>query len=490
MFGWGPTRTSVALSLTIVLASLGLAPAAAGSTTLVPDPLARRPAGETVSAAEAMTDAKPQEVVRLTATATGADPTPAPDLDPSFDLAPVPADLRPGLRILLAGLLEASATLPADADDRGATVPEATGAAVRVLEAIDEARPLLTGAAEGSESFPDATLVECASGDVIVELPRPLREGCSLVVGGPGPTTYEADALVSVDLGGADRYENNAGGTRLIESVPLVRSPALQPPQLGFAWDLGSANDTYVADGDTYGPVQGASDAYLGVLVDDGGADTYRIPESAGYNVTHGQGSSTGSLGLLVDLGRGDDRYETAIDGQGGTLVGLGLLLDRGGADAYVATNGFTQGASGGGSAFFPGGVGALVDQRAGADTYRADGNKTQGASAYGGTGLLVDGGGNDTYEAGRIAQGASLHAEAGFLFDAGGDDVYRASAKCQGYGESGGVGVLVDGGGMDAYECPSPSFPDRRDGTQWHHFTGGPLPGVGVGLDTGMTTT
>lgn len=484
MLGWGTKHGSVALSSLIILASLASAPALASGTDRLPAPVEQASADRAVAAAQWMPGASPREVVRLAAEAGGASPASAPDLGISLQGHPIPAELRPGLAVLIEGLAEASALMPGQADRSTATLSQTAGAGVRVLEAIDQARPLLedasvqrlaaTGPADGS----------CASGDVVLEIPHPIESACQLVVGGPGETVYEEDTIVSVDLGGADRYENNAGGAHPV-GLPLVAViPGVLPARLGFAWDLGTADDVYIADQDTLGPTQGASLGGIGVLVDDGGDDTYNSTQ-AGTS----QGATVAGLGLLVDLG-GDDRYASRGGSQGSSqaLPGLALLLDRGGHDRYSAAHDRAQGVGEAADVGANPGVGALVDQGSGADEYLAEGDHAQGAGVNGGIGLLVDGGGADTYQAQAWAQGAAERGRVGLLLDAGGADSYTAERACQGYGTFGGAGLLVDGDGEDAYTCPSPPTYARGNDGAWHHFTGGFLPGVGAGMDTGAS--
>jgi hypothetical protein len=71
--------------------------------------------------------------------------------------------------------------------------------------------------------------------------------------------------------------------------------------------------------------------------------------------------------------------------------------------------------------------------------------------AALAGASLLIDFGGNDTYEAKYFAQGAAAFGF-GALLDLGGDDRYRIEAWGQGFGIGGGVGLLWDRAGNDRY--------------------------------------
>jgi hypothetical protein len=73
---------------------------------------------------------------------------------------------------------------------------------------------------------------------------------------------------------------------------------------------------------------QGSGFEGNGLLIDSGGADTY-----LGKTAAQGSGH-VGGVGVLRDLGRGNDRYVAIRNSQGFSLVGiLGLAQDNGGND-------------------------------------------------------------------------------------------------------------------------------------------------------------
>lgn len=261
------------------------------------------------------------------------------------------------------------------------------------------------------------------------------------------------------------------------------------------------------AENGIYEPIGAGEDDAWALLVDLGGDDVYRIP--AGGNV-----SDRNSVSVLVDLG-GDDRYAYVevphpLDGdrlvsdaggrytptgpvsedngptsfsdtprQGGARMGTAMLIDLGGGDDHYQSLRMSQG-----TGVF--GAGVLVDDD-GDDTYLGEA-AVQGASAFG-IGLLYDGGGNDERRAYQFAQGFAYARAAGLLYDVDGDDIYfldpgdpdfggdplylsgqrpgRANSSLgQGFAfgrradfsdrafMSGGIGLLVDAAGHDRYDA------------------------------------
>lgn len=300
------------------------------------------------------------------------------------------------------------------------------------------------------------------------------------VVGGPGPNTYRGDAAIILDVGGDDRYYNNAGASRF--DAPFA-----------VCIDFGG-NDKYETDG--LAPAQGAGRLGAGVLIDVGGKDGYHAKADS-------QGSGLLGIGVLADLtragavGAGEDYYASGMTSQGCGIFGVGVLFDRSGHDRYDAElfaqgfggcfgvgvlldeQGWDRYESGGryedgrdptisyvslsqGCGFglrpygtnpvaMSGGIGALVD-RDGHDTYIAD-YFSQGSSYYYALGILVDDAGDDQYRCGRYSQGAGTHYTTGVLLDEAGDDTYLATlGVSQGCGHDYSTGILWDTAGNDRY--------------------------------------
>lgn len=374
--------------------------------------------------------------------------------------------------------------------------------------------------------------------------------GCQLVVGGPQPNTYDRDITLLVDLGGADTYHNNAGAW---SPSAFACDEEHLPPRGGaaIAIDLGRGNDTYNATVQSYHGTQGSGTHGQGFLFDAGGNDTYvaREADASPCSWVQAQGSGLWGGGTLWDRGAGNDTYRSPANAQGVGRGGLGILLDEGGSDTYLGDPTFdNEGTQGMGCI----GIGLLLDQGAEDDTYRTSGADHQGMGCLGAFGLLADhggddlyhvsmgegivndervltagwsqgygelgavgvlydgsgndtfvteadrdefragflsqgaglhglgiledgGSGDDVYDAGRRTQGGAQNSGAGILHDHGGDDVYAAHQACQGWsGEPGAsaagtTGLLLDEGGDDAYSCETdPDLGHRGDGHLW----------------------
>jgi hypothetical protein len=281
----------------------------------------------------------------------------------------------------------------------------------------------------------------------------------ALVVDQRGSDTYAgviaAPALESIplsvviDLSGNDKYlAKDTSGT---QGAGLF--------SFGFLIDL-EGDDEYVAR--DY--AQGASAFGVGALWDGGGADRYTARFYA-------QGSGVFGAGVAVDLA-GDDEYRLVSFGQGFAFVrSSGLLLDVSGNDLFDAddTNiinpsaqtkehntSMAQGAAFGvrGNDYpesMAGGTGFLVDL-GGNDRYGC-GLFCQGSGYWFGHGILYDREGDDAYKGIWYVQGGSAHFALGTLIDEAGKDDYVATMNMsQGAGHDGSVGVFIEGGGDDAY--------------------------------------
>jgi hypothetical protein len=217
--------------------------------------------------------------------------------------------------------------------------------------------------------------------------------------------------------------------------------------------------------------IQGGAILGVSLLVDLAGQDTYTAGDVA-------QGSALGGAGLLLDRA-GNDRYLGDKRVQGQAVGGVGVLLDRQGRDDYRAAL-LGQGVGG------PLGFG-LLDDVEGSDHYYAGGKYadpyddtpgyngwSQGVgvgprgTANGGIGMLLDGGGDDVYEADYFSHGGGYWFCLGFARDFGGNDQRvgstrtlwdggeRKEARFMRYGNGFGVhyaaGFLLDDAGDDTY--------------------------------------
>lgn len=219
------------------------------------------------------------------------------------------------------------------------------------------------------------------------------------------------------------------------------------------------------------------------LIIDYAGDDRY---EAAGINA---YASGYGSSSLLLDLA-GNDRYLATSLSQGSGILGVGALLDLQGDDYYQASN-FAQGFATYGLGLFldsdgnddydlgalgqglgmPGGM-ALLEDLSGDDRFKAMGliatnygtpglfdAWAQGVGlgirnlAPGGSGTLIDRGGNNQFDAGSFAQGGGYFYGLGQLLVTGpGDDRYFGSRYNFAWGAHGGLGHFMDRAGNDQY--------------------------------------
>lgn len=306
-----------------------------------------------------------------------------------------------------------------------------------------------------------------------------------IVIGGPGPNTYELDhrfALI-VDLGGDDLYRGLIAASADIEHGNAV------------IIDM-SGNDTY--DSAALGLATGRLG--VGLLIDQAGDDVYQLEMGSG-------GAGFGGLGILFDA-KGNDLYMGTRLTQGVAIGGLGLLFDAAGNDRY-ASHGFALGFGG------PQGVGAAIDLQ-GDDQYQC-GNKYPSAyneedapngkpgnpmfqydcfglgtgagrrlltkrqewQAYdlaGGWGLLLDVEGNDRYRSANFSQGHGYFFGVGAFLDLSGNDEYVAARYGHGSSAHYGVGFFTDRQGADHYGSTGPFY---NGGVAWDH-------GMSVMIDAG----
>ena len=149
-------------------------------------------------------------------------------------------------------------------------------------------------------------------------------------------------------------------------------------------------------------------DERFSLIIDLGGADTYRGLIGASSNIELGHS-------IVIDLG-GNDRYETAPLGLATGRLGVGVVMDLAGHDVY----------------------------------YLAPGS---GGTGFAGLGILYDGEGNDQYIGSRFTLGAAVGG-LGLLVDRSGNDQYGIDGYGIGLGGWLGVGAVIDVEGDDAYRC------------------------------------
>jgi len=275
--------------------------------------------------------------------------------------------------------------------------------------------------------------------------------------------TVGPDYMLNVDAGGDDTYVNNAGGNLIdVRAEPKGLAKGCSNP----AYDLAAARCVIseallvdVAGNDTYGQMEapeqgvdglctddllvrrvvtgGAGAWGVGVLIDGGGDDHY-----FGKSISLGAGHF-GGTGVLLDEG-GDDHYSAIRLSEGfGTLGGTGVLHDRAGNDTYSwylprpKYAGAPDHSLGAGGALDTGGVCDGVSRW------------NLGSGFLGGTGVLADDAGDDTYESAPPAR-----------HEPGASGIVRDTGS-MGFGDGGGSGIFLDGAGHDTYR----GMPGRADG-------------------------
>jgi hypothetical protein len=299
-----------------------------------------------------------------------------------------------------------------------------------------------------------------------------------IVIGGPGPNTYELDQRFGlvVDLGGDDVYRGIIAGSSDVEHGNSVVIDT-------------AGNDTY--EGAALGLATGRLG--VGLLIDQAGDDIYKLDMGSG-------GAGFAGLGILFDA-MGNDQYIGTRLTQGAAIGGFGLLFDSAGNDRYVS-HGFALGFGG------PQGVGAVIDLQ-GDDQYQC-GNKFPSAynaedapeaksgdplyqydcfglgtgsgkriltkrpewlsyNLAGGWGLLLDIGGNDHYRSDNFSQGHGYFFGTGALLDLDGNDEYAAARYGHGSSAHYGVGFFTDRQGTDRYTSTGPFY---NGGVAWDHGT------------------
>ncbi|HWO57658.1 MAG TPA: hypothetical protein VNN55_08850 [bacterium] len=286
-----------------------------------------------------------------------------------------------------------------------------------------------------------------------------------VVIGTAGKDTYTGSPVAIIDPGGDDVYElapMTPGRARVVvdwSGDDLYQAPDGLDLGCGF-WNLGLLID--VGGDDTYRGgnfTLGAGWFGVGALYDLGGRDVY---EGDAFT----QGAGAWGMGLFFDAGEGNDRCNAAMYAQGfGFAAGVGVLMDDGGNDSYFAGGKYqatlqyadrnyslSQGFGYGARPYFSGGVGLLFDL-GGHDLYVTD-IFGQGSAYWWAFGGLYDAGGNDQYSSYQYAQGAGAHMSAGCLFDRRGDDMYASKGVSQGCGHDWSQGYLIDASGNDRYTC------------------------------------
>ena len=233
----------------------------------------------------------------------------------------------------------------------------------------------------------------------------------------PGPAYAVGGVAILVDGAGKDEYTS----ARLGQGAGIF----------GFAMlaDL-AGHDVYTMQ--DYG--QGHGMCGVGLLIDLDGDDEYTA-----WAVAQGGGIGYG-FSALVD-GEGDDRYLADLHWPD--------VYGDSGPDCY---HGASQGYCAGVRPAVAGGVAALIDLGDGDDRYQS-GNFSQGGAYYFSFALMYDDGGNDENFGSRYSQGFGVHQGIAVRWDAAGDDRYTCrSVAHTGMAWDEGIGYFFDDQGNDEY--------------------------------------
>jgi hypothetical protein len=283
-------------------------------------------------------------------------------------------------------------------------------------------------------------------------------------IGGTGDDIYRGDYWFILDLGGDDTYEltYDPGNPHPCIIIDLAGDDTYRAKtdftigsgcfSVGLLLDFGGGNDRY--EGKSFG--LGSGYFGLGVLYDDGGDDRYD-------GDTHVEGAGSFGMGLLIDES-GRDIYNAAVYSQGfGFIQGLGMIYDMEGSDSYYAGGKYKDvlryddhylSLSQG----FGYGLRPQLSGGIGA-IIDLKGNDVyysdifgQGASYWWSLGVLYDSSGNDNYQSFQYAQGAATHMTLGCLIDDYGNDVYFGKGLMHGCGHDYSCGLILDRHGNDTY--------------------------------------
>ncbi|MEN6452372.1 MAG: hypothetical protein ABFC96_17930 [Thermoguttaceae bacterium] len=354
-------------------------------------------------------------------------------------------------------------------------------------EALHEAAEALAPIAdikllEQLKSLPAKGNVQVAgvTGQVVDRIDTPAG---AIIIGGRGPNIYQLDQMrdvaVVIDLGGGNAYfEGTVGLDRpVLVVINLDGKNVFRGSQAGIQGGavLGVSMVANLGGDNVYEAkdvAQGSAVAGVGLRVDYGPNNRYR-------GVRRVQGQAIGGVGILISHG-GHNDYHAAMWAQGfGNPLGFGLLENVAGNNHYYCGGmwrnsyypetpgyeGWGQGVGAGIRQVADGGVGVILDG-GGENTYEFD-YLSHGGGYWCGLGFARDFGGNTkrlickmAYDGSprtqtsfqRFGCGWGCHYAQGFMFDDSGDDQYDGTIMGTGMAWDCSLGVLCDFAGNDHY--------------------------------------
>jgi hypothetical protein len=297
---------------------------------------------------------------------------------------------------------------------------ESRPAALLVAMALDKYLVALQAAAAQLPSKAGQAVAPC---DLLDQTPY-------LCVGSTGNSTYTADEMLLIDLGGDDTFENSAGASPALNTNdPTKYYPISINLHLGgnvtYSFNTSNASST-----NPFGIAQGA--------VDLGGVGELIQLEGTASLSYYGPGCSD------VIGGCGQSSWA-----QGAAAGGVGIVFN-GGTGNFSAAGQVAPTAQGVG---ILGGVGAVVSTGMHDDSYSVSGALASPTLAqaveWDGVGLIFDDGGNDTFTVTVQAAGPDNFVAPIGRVPSLGDLEAQAIA-----GLDGGVALLIEGAGSHRYNA------------------------------------
>lgn len=362
-------------------------------------------------------------------------------------------------------------------------------------------------------------------------------QGAALFHGVGALVTFGVENRFLATVVATAREMDELDPTPLADAVGLAQG-ASWGRGVGLLASLGAGSDTYVTSASASAPqgagtdagrawstAQGAAKGGVGILVDDGGANSFAAPAGfaqgsafriappltlaagAAFQDAGAEGNDVQPSIALLRTGPGRDALRAGPSSQGSAAApagqNVGVLLDAGGSPSYLGGHAVGWLVDGGGDDLYELDAGTPSPFCPAFGTAPAVCSLSQGAVTGSGSALLLDWGGNDVYAApglthvqgagafvtqGALDQGTLLDvfghdryvayddaqgALGGTLVDLEGDDSYTLTKGAQG------TGLFADLGGQDKYAAGRSKTRvgsvESTDGNNWIWSAGAP---------------